>query len=227
MQAYIYCSYKFSPVGFQIGVIDTAQKSEGYYIPKNPEGNALDNFVAKAFEQGFIKKVYGKEFGGKYIFLVKKLQQNNVEDANEGTIDIYMNFVFVFDSEKDFTAFSIGFNNLDNAAEICAQFIIPDRKIETFALKIDAEKFDTFIAEMLKNSGETADNKLYIEVISSQPQENKLKEIFKRDFSRKGESKIYFYPAVKKSVPAETSQKKTSTIEQISQKYYQLARGLQ
>ena len=216
MQAYIYCSYKFSPVGFQIGVIDTEKISADYYVPKIPEDNALDKFITKAFEQGFIKKVFGQE-SDKYIFLVKKLQQNNVEDANEGTIDIYMNFAFVFDTAKEFAAFSYGFNDIDNASEICAQFIIPDRKIETFALKIDAAKFNAFINEMQKNSGEVADKKLYVEVISSQPQENKLKEIFGRDFSRKDNSKIYCYPAEKK---VETSQKKTPIIAVIGKKYY-------
>lgn len=196
MQDYIYCSYKFSPSGFQIGVIDTEKKSDNFYIPKTLEGNALDNFITKALEQGFIKKVFGKEpDSGKYIFLVKKLQQNNIEDANEGTIDIYMNFVFVFDNAKDFAAFSVNFDNLNDAAERCAAFIIPDRNIETFALKIDAEKFNSFVEEMLKSSAATAGNKLLAEVISSQPQENKLKEIFGLDFSRKGESKIYVYPA--------------------------------
>ena len=188
-------------------MIDTEKISADYYVPKIPEDNALDKFITKAFEQGFIKKVFGQE-SDKYIFLVKKLQQNNVEDANEGTIDIYMNFAFVFDSAKDFAAFSSNFDNFDNVAENCAACIIPDRMIETFALKIDAEKFDSFIEKMLKSSNETADNKLFVEVISSQPQENKLKEIFGRGFSRKGESKIYQYPAEKKSVATDTSAKK-------------------
>lgn len=202
MRAYVYCSYKFSPVGFQIGTIkyDAAQKN--FYVPTK---NNLDNFVVKAFEEGFVRKVYGLiPNSDKYIFLVKKLQQNNVDDSNEGMIDIYMNFAFEFDNFDDFNNFCGNFNELleeGTAASECAKFTVPDRQVETFALKIDAEAFNSFIKEMLsKSDGRQVDNKIFVEVISAKLDESKLQETFKRDFGKSGEKK-FVYPAEKKTLP--------------------------
>ena len=202
MRAYVYCSYKFSPVGFQIGTIkyDAAQKN--FYVPTKDK---LDNFVIKAFEEGFVRKVYGLiPDSGKYIFLVKKLQKRDVEDPNEGMIDIYMNFAFEFDNFNDYNNFCGNFNELleaETAADECARFIVPDRLIETFALKIDAEAFNKFIKEMLStSSGRQVDKKIFVEVISAKLDKSKLQEIFGRDFG-KVEEKKFVYPAEKKKFP--------------------------
>lgn len=202
MRAYVYCSYKFSPVGFQIGTIkyDAAQKN--FYVPTK---NNLDNFVVKAFEEGFVRKVYGLiPNSDKYIFLVKKLQQNNVDDSNEGMIDIYMNFALEFDNFGDFNNFCGNFNELleeGTAASECAKFIVPDRQVETFALKIDAEAFNSFIKEMLsKSNGGQVAKKIFVEVISTKLDESKLQETFERDFGKSDEKK-FVYPAEKKTLP--------------------------
>ena len=197
MRAYVYCSYKFSPDGFQIGTIkyDAAQKN--FYVPTK---NNLDNFVICAFEEGIVRKVYGLiPDSNKYIFLVKKLQQNNIDDPNEGMIDFHMNFAFEFDNFNDYNNFCGNFNRLleeRTAATECAKFIVPDRNVETFALKINAELFNGFIKDMLsKSDGGQVDKKIFVEVISSKLDESKLKEIFGRDFEKVGE-KIFAYPAV-------------------------------
>ena len=196
MRAYVYCSYKFSPVGFQIGTItyDAAQKN--FYVPTK---DALDDFVVKAFEQGFVKKMYGLiPESRKYIFLVKKLQQNNVEDPNEGTIDFYMNFAFEFDSFGEFNNFCGNFEELlesERAGEECAKFIVPDRTVETFALKMDAATFNGFMDKMLrKASVGQVDKKLFVEVISSKLDGSKLKDVFGLDFGKIPE-RTFCYPA--------------------------------
>lgn len=202
MRAYIYCSYKFSPVGFQIGTIkyDAAQKN--FYIPTKDK---LDDFVVNAFEQGFVSKVYGLiPAGRKYIFLVKKLQRNDVEDPNEGTIDFYMNFAFEFDTFDEFNNFRGNFNELledGTAADKCAEFIVPDRNVETFALKIDANTFNKFIREMLRSSGgRQVDKRIFVEVISSKTEANKLQKTFGHDFEKVAEKK-FCYPAREKKNP--------------------------
>lgn len=202
MRAYVYCSYKFSPVGFQIGTIKYDAARKNFYVPTK---NNLDNFVVKAFEEGFVRKVYGLiPNSDKYIFLVKKLQQNNVDDPNEGMIDFYMNFAFEFDNSDDFNNFCGNFNELlekGTAASECAKFIVPDRQVETFALKIDAEAFNSFIKEMLsKSDGGQVAKKIFVEVISAKIDESKLQETFERDFGKSGEKK-FVYPAEKKTLP--------------------------
>ena len=138
MRAYVYCSYKFSPVGFQIGAFDFDAAQKNFYVPTK---NALNDFVVKAFEQGSVSKMYGRLPAGKYIFLVKKLQKNNIEDPTEGTIDFYMNFAFEFDSFGEYKNFFGNFNALTNPADECAKFLVTDRRVETFALKVDAAEF--------------------------------------------------------------------------------------
>lgn len=202
MRAYVYCSYKFSPVGFQIGTIkyDAAQKN--FYVPTQ---NNLDNFVIRAFEEGIVRKVYGLiPDSNKYIFLVKKLQQNNVDDPNEGMIDFYMNFAFEFDNFNDYNNFCGNFNKLleeGTAAEECAKFIVPDRQVETFALKINAEAFNSFIKEMLdKADGGQDAKKIFVDVISAKLDESKLQETFGCDFGKSDEKK-FVYPTEKKKFP--------------------------
>ena len=191
MRAYVYCSYKFSPAGFKMGTItyDAAQKD--FYVPTNTN---LDKIVVKAFEQGFVRKIYGRiPDSQKYILLVKKLQQNDVEDPNEGTIDVYMNFAFEFDSFGDFNNFCGNFNALTNAtaAEECAKFIVPDRNVDTFALKIDAKNFNSFIAKMLSsNNGGQEDKNFFVEVVPAELDTAKLRETLGCDFSKVADKKF-------------------------------------
>ena len=196
MRAYVYCSYKSSPVGFKIGTIqhDAAQKN--FYVPTKDN---LDDFVVAAFERNIIRKMYGRlPDGGKYIFLTKNLKQVNVDDPNEGLTDIYMNFAFEFDNFGDYSNFCGNFNALlddELAAETCAKFIVADRNVENFALKIDAATFNKFIAEMLKTSdGGQVDKKIFVEVISAKLDGAELQEIFGVAFGKVSE-KLFAYPA--------------------------------
>ena len=189
MRAYVYCSYKSSPAGFQIGAISHDAAKKNFYIPSKGKFN---NFVVKAFEQNFIGKMYGLlPNGGKYIFLVKNLKQSGVNDPNEGTIDFYMNFAFEFDTFGEFNSFCGNFNALTNPAAECAKFLVTDRNVETFALKIDAEKFNGFIAKMLRaGDGGQVDKKIFVEVTSAQIEESKLLETFGLEFSEDGDKKF-------------------------------------
>ncbi len=199
MRAYVYCSYKFSPVGFKMGTITYSAAQKDFYIPTNTN---LDKLVVKAFEQGFVRKIYGLvPDSQKYILLVKKLRQNDVEDPNEGTIDVYMNFAFEFDSFGDFNNFCGNFNALSNAAEECAKFIVPDRNVDTFALKIDADKFNSFIAKMLRpNDGGQEDKNFFVEVVPAELDTAKLRETFGCDFD-KIEDKKFRAAQKKNSLP--------------------------
>ena len=204
MRAYIYCSYKFSPVGFQIGTITYNAAQKDFYVPNKDK---LDDFVVKAFEEGFVRKVYGLiPDSRKYIFLVKKLQKNNVTDQNEGTIDFYMNFAFEFDNFNDFNNFCGNFNELletETAADRCAKFIVPDRNVEDFALKIKADAFNKFIREMLNaSSGRQGDEKIYVEVISSKTEKDKLQKTFGYDFEKVDERRFCYSDSKKKMAPS-------------------------
>lgn len=210
MRTYVYCSYKFSPVGFQMGTIEYDAAQKNFYIPTQ---TGLDDFVVTAFERGLVSKMYGRiPDGDKYIFLVKNLKQYDIDDPNEGTIDFHMNFAFEFDNFSDYNNFCGNFNALiedgDAAAE-CAKFFVPDRTVETFALKIDAEKFNSFIAKMLcAGDGGQVDKKIFVEVISAKLDASELRKLFGYDFGKTSDSKKFCYPALRESA----SEKKTSTL---------------
>ena len=150
MRTYVYCSYQRSPVGFQMGVISYDAGEKNFYVPIKA---GLDAFVVKAFEQGFVNRVYGLiPDSKKYIFLVKGLQQSDVKDANEGLTNFYMNFAFEFDKLNEFSSFYANFNEMlanGIAAEECAEFVIADRMVDTFALKIKADAFNSFFESLI------------------------------------------------------------------------------
>ncbi|MBE8950286.1 MAG: hypothetical protein SR3Q1_06780 [Quinella sp. 3Q1] len=195
MRAYVYCSYKFSPVGFQIGAFDFDAAQKNFYVPTK---NNLNDFVVKAFELGSVSKMYGRLPSGKFIFLVKKLQKNNIDDPNEGTIDFYMNFAFEFDDFGEYKNFCGNFNALLEdgiAADVCAKFLVTDRSVETFALKVDAAAFNKFVADMLQESdGGQVDKKFSVEVISAKFDGAKLEETFGLSFGKVAEKK-FAHPA--------------------------------
>ncbi len=197
MRAYVYCSYKFSPAGFKIGTItyDAAQK--GFYLPTKTR---LNKFVVNAFEEGIVSKIYGRlPDSGKYTFLVKNLKQTDIDDPKLGLIDFQMNFAFEFDTFTEFNNFCGNFNALAEDGLIaakCAKFIVPDKNVETFALKIDAAAFNDFVEEMLSPSdGEQIDKKIFVEVISAKIENSKLSEIFGCEF-KKVDAKKFCHPAV-------------------------------
>lgn len=200
MRTYVYCSYTNSPVGFLIGAFNFDPMQKNFYIPTK---NVFNDFVVEAFEEGFVSKMYGcVPFIGKYIFLVKKFQKNNVNDPIEGVIDFYMNFAFEFDSFEEYKNFCENFNALpeETIANECARFIVPDRHVENFALKVDAKVFNKFVTEMLKKTTDKQVNeKLFVEVVSPQIEESQLQKIFKLDFS-KDDKKTFVYPAKKISL---------------------------
>ena len=209
MRTYVYCSYKFSPAGFKMGTIEHDAARKNFYIPTK---TGLDNFVVTAFERGLISKMYGRlPDGGKYIFLVKNLKQNDIDDPNEGTIDFHMNFAFEFDNFSDYNNFCGNFNALIGdgvAAAECAKFVVPDRNVETFALKIDAAKFNSFVDKMLRPSdGGQVDKKIFVEVISANLDGSELRKLFGCDFGKTSDAKKFCYPAPSEPV----AKKKTST----------------
>ena len=208
IRLYVYCSYKFSPVGFQLGIIDCTEGiREKYLIPKK-KSNVID-FIPCFFEEGLIQKSYGYIPERKtYLFLQKKLSGVSQEDAS---VTIYINFAFEFDDYNKYYIFKCNFDRLsiEEQAQKCALFIVPDKSVDFFALKVDRERLDDFISEMQKNLNSLpldkhneCKEKLFIDSISSNDYSQKLNQTIGMEFSKTGE-KQYCYPAQK-----ESSQKK-------------------
>lgn len=205
MKIYIYCSYQSSPVGFKLGVIQYDLSNGEYYIPSDKD---IEPFVQNSFEEGLIKKVYGRiPKIEKYLLLIKKLQGMTIDN-----ISVYMNFAFEFDDVNEFDTFMNNYrNNYSNdedLAKILVEAIIPDRNIKDFALKINASILNEFVNKLLiKNERSTSSinnvnkNKLIVESRSTSDYSDKIARLFGIDeiFLRK-EDKRYIYPEKKKNI---------------------------
>lgn len=202
IKAYIYCSYKGSPVGFKLGSIiyDAARQDD--YIPVS---DGISPFIRCAFEQGFVRRMYGRipEPGeGRYVLLAKKLEY---APSGGNKAKLYMNFCFEFDDFDDFQRFSNNFLAMEDGdrAEKSASFILPDSAVQEFALKIRAREFNAFISELLgeNNAGLAAiDGKcgeyIYFGVQSSKDDAKKLSDAFRLDVGKffMDAEKTYCYP---------------------------------
>lgn len=93
MEVYYYCSYTGSPVGFQLGKLDSASgKLSGENIPP---------LLRRCFSRGMIRKACGCLPGeGKYFVLVKDLaaKKSTAGDAEE----YYLNIALVSDQVEDY-----------------------------------------------------------------------------------------------------------------------------
>ncbi len=97
MKVYTYCSYKSSPVGFQIGVFAyDKEKNENSYIP-DTDKSLMNPFIISAFEDDRIDYVcYGKiPQEEAYLILLKKMKSES-----EDGIWKQLNLAFLFDASE-------------------------------------------------------------------------------------------------------------------------------
>ena len=73
MKLYYYCSYKFSPTGFQLQCID---EHTGAVIPYNSE-NEDDRLIQQLFSHGGIESAFGRLENRRYYFFIKQLQKTD------------------------------------------------------------------------------------------------------------------------------------------------------
>ena len=97
MKVYTYCSYKSSPVGFQIGVFAyDKEKNENSYIP-DTDKSLMNPFIISAFEDDRIDYVcYGKiPQEESYLILLKKMKSES-----EDGIWKQLNLAFLFGASE-------------------------------------------------------------------------------------------------------------------------------
>lgn len=156
IRMYCYSTYKYSPVGFVIGYVDLPINSQSKFTELK---KCQDRFVKYCFETGFVRNVYGKEpKKGHYCFMVKKLRCEFINEDNMPSHKI-CNFFFDFDDADEYKCFV---RNYDKSQMESAMndFIVPDSFAEFFALKLDTESLNKYIAYVLSGNG---DNSKYVE----------------------------------------------------------------
>ena len=107
INAYLYCSYKGSPVGFRIGKIMYELPEDKDYAELSLEG--IDGFIRKAFESGIVDeafdKIISKDGTERYFVMVKKLSYSDPVSTGNAS-EIYMNFAFEFDKYDEYERFA-------------------------------------------------------------------------------------------------------------------------
>ena len=150
LKVYTYCSYKFSPIGFQHGVfqIDTEDTSEEYLIPVILENDTIASaFVRNCFVEGVIQSAFGKiPEADEYLLIIKGLEFDYVNE-DDMPAKKYGNFAL---STNDAASFKRLKSNLDklskeHLSEVMNSFLIPDSNSGDTAIKIDCKQFSDFI----------------------------------------------------------------------------------
>lgn len=155
MKVYTYCSFDGSKVGFQMGTFrPESTLSDGYYLPE-PKG--INSTVRKAFENGIIRRIYGKlPKDNSYVVMVKGIKSNTDDNCSTK----YCNFAFEFDG-NDFNSYSEYRSFIENPQKISEKvnrFLIPDNSVADYAVKINAEQFKNFMNEVSKNTSSVVDS---------------------------------------------------------------------
>lgn len=149
MILYYYCSYDGSPVGFQIGFIDTSHTEDG--LQKIPEQNYKKGiFIANCLECGLIQSGFGvvpqkdEEKEHLYFIIKKKLL------FKENEKKYYINIAFITKQWNEFSALLDGDCPEDKiTATIKSSIII--NKDSVFGYKIDTSKVEDILALSFKN----------------------------------------------------------------------------
>lgn len=160
---YTYCSYKFSPVGFKLGVfqLDTESINEEFVTP---ETSNISPFVRNCFIEGVIQKAIGRiPETNEYIILRKGLECDYVNEDGMPAKK-YGNFAFL---TTELSIYNCIGNLYDRSAEQLSKamntFLIPDSNAGETAIKINIKKFKDFILENGPNpSNLTAEERFYI-----------------------------------------------------------------
>lgn len=149
MILYYYCSYDGSPVGFQIGFIDTKHIEDG--LQKIPEQNYKKGiFIANCLESGLIQSGFGvvpqkDEEKKPLYFIIKKKLLHKENEKN-----YYINIAFISKKWDEFSTLLHGDCPEDKITATIGSSIIIN-KDSTFGYDIDVSKVDDIRALSFKN----------------------------------------------------------------------------
>lgn len=155
IKVYTYCSYKFSPVGFQHGVfqLDTKSSNEKYIVPST--NSDISPIVRNCFVEGLVQKAMGKiPEKNEYIVLIKGLECDYINEDGMPAKK-YGNFAFSTDDPKVYN--NLTALNKSKLSEAMNSFLIPDSNAGDTAIKIDTKEFIDFIKGVSKKPNTNED----------------------------------------------------------------------
>ena len=130
MKVYLYCSYKGSPVGFDIGLVDFNSVHEDFFSMKKEVSEPL---VKSLFITGGIKQAYGLVSDNKWLILLKD-------------IDEYKNLAIEFDRFDDYESFLwLVQEKTEVIAEKIERLLFIDKSIPDFGYKVDKKEIESLL----------------------------------------------------------------------------------
>lgn len=153
LRVYTYCSYRSSPVGFCLGVIEFSDLEPHEYL--FPSVQKVTSARIKEYFSRDIMKDWRVAFkdGENYICVVKLLEK---EFYNEDGMPSkkYGNFAFETDNYDEYEkiAINLGKMDKDKLSDCMDRFLIPDSSVPDAALKIKTKVFKDFIHCLLKEA---------------------------------------------------------------------------
>ena len=147
MKVWFYCSYSGSPVGFQLGVIDTASPSE-HLSPGKPH-RLLDRCLSY---QG-VKEAFGKIPGTSSYVAVRPISRREGDR-------VYLNFAFETEDAGEFNSivdFIKRYRSKDSALfRLMLPTVVEDMHDSSFGIRVNVEELTKIIeSNISKNSSRT------------------------------------------------------------------------
>ena len=204
----VYCSYKGSPVGFQIGSFSyDKDRCVDWNVPASPFqelSSDVSSFIKACFELGLVSSVCGKSPKSEnYIYLVKELEKLDSAETgaeNASGIKLYINLAFEFATKEEYESY-LDIGDLYKLKKAALNFVVPDVKAETYALKIDKKSFAQYMNELHSKEEIKSDDLLHIKAKSTSDYTTQIAESLDLDpeflSKEKPDSKEYFYPKKK------------------------------
>lgn len=163
LRVYTYCSYRSSPVGFCLGVIDMDSEPHEYLFPSVPKVTSAK--IKEYFSGGLMNDCFGGfQERGTYTCVVKSLEKEFYNE--DGMLSKkYGNFAFETDRYDEYKRISINLKKMgkDRLNEYMDQFLIPDSSVPDVALKIQTEAFKDFIRQLLKDTEDNIPGEFQLE----------------------------------------------------------------
>lgn len=181
MEIYYYCSYKGSPVGFQLGKLK--YPSEGSKLHAL-DAQGIPQQVQRCFDQNIVRKVCKRSAEEKeYILLAKGLTAKGKQP--EDPAEYYINFALVTDSETDCQMWLREDGTSEQAiADAIRDTMELDRQ-SAFGFTVRGDKLDALLSmsyrKLFEGAAEKEQDGILLEAISPNTTAEQLQKALRLD----------------------------------------------
>lgn len=180
MEIYYYCSYKGSPVGFQLGKVTYTDGGSKVYPL---DSGAVKPLLQRGFDQSMIRRFCAHSSEKKeFILLAKGLTAKGTRP--EDPVEYYINFAFVTDSEADYQKWFRAGNSSEQAIADAVRDTMELDKQSKFGFTVRGDKLEKLLGmsyrKLFENiSDQWGQDALFVESISPNTTPEQLRQVLK------------------------------------------------